>query len=59
MHKNVKYCSFVKSEFEYGLKMFFLNKQTIVHHFKARFHIPISGQKYHCVKYTCCFILIG
>ncbi|PIO29349.1 hypothetical protein AB205_0132910, partial [Aquarana catesbeiana] len=32
---------------------------TIVQHFKARFHIPISGQKYHCVKYTFCFILIG
>ncbi|PIO11306.1 hypothetical protein AB205_0185030, partial [Aquarana catesbeiana] len=32
---------------------------TIVHHFKARFHIPISGLKYHCVKYTFCFILIG
>ncbi|PIO10048.1 hypothetical protein AB205_0035380 [Aquarana catesbeiana] len=26
---------------------------------KAMFHIPISGLKYQCAKYTFCFILIG
>ncbi|PIO35375.1 hypothetical protein AB205_0175580 [Aquarana catesbeiana] len=39
--------------------MLFFYKQTIVHHFKARFHIPISAMKYHCVKYIFCFILLG
>ncbi|PIO14847.1 hypothetical protein AB205_0031560 [Aquarana catesbeiana] len=34
-------------------------KQTIVSHFQAMFHIPISGLKYWCAKYTFCFILIG
>ncbi|PIO36567.1 hypothetical protein AB205_0075850, partial [Aquarana catesbeiana] len=34
-------------------------KQTIVPHFQAMFHIPISGLKYWCAKYTFCFILIG
>ncbi|PIO33482.1 hypothetical protein AB205_0128570 [Aquarana catesbeiana] len=33
--------------------------QTIVPHFQAMFHIPISGLKYQCAKYTFCFILIG
>ncbi|PIO23454.1 hypothetical protein AB205_0114950 [Aquarana catesbeiana] len=28
-------------------------------HFPAMFHIPISGLKYLCAKYTFCFILIG
>ncbi|PIO24243.1 hypothetical protein AB205_0080900 [Aquarana catesbeiana] len=28
-------------------------------HFPAIFHIPISGLKYLCAKYTFCFILIG
>ncbi|PIO11747.1 hypothetical protein AB205_0043620 [Aquarana catesbeiana] len=36
-----------------------LPKQTIVPHFQAMFHIPISGLKYLCAKYTFCFILIG
>ncbi|PIO11976.1 hypothetical protein AB205_0013700 [Aquarana catesbeiana] len=34
-------------------------KQTIVPHFQATFHIPISGLKYQYAKYTFCFILIG
>ncbi|PIO24136.1 hypothetical protein AB205_0116100 [Aquarana catesbeiana] len=34
-------------------------KQTIVPHFQAMFHIPISGLKYWYGKYTFCFILIG
>ncbi|PIO33487.1 hypothetical protein AB205_0039680 [Aquarana catesbeiana] len=36
-----------------------LPKQTIVLHFKAMFHINISGHKYLCAKYTFCFILLG
>ncbi|PIO13401.1 hypothetical protein AB205_0020460 [Aquarana catesbeiana] len=34
-------------------------KQTIVRHFQAMFHIPISGLKYLCAKYTFCLIFIG
>ncbi|PIO15498.1 hypothetical protein AB205_0134850 [Aquarana catesbeiana] len=59
MAKNGKYCSLFKREFESCLKIGFFHKQTIVHHFKARFHIPISGLKYQCAKYTFSFILIG
>ncbi|PIO12806.1 hypothetical protein AB205_0220170 [Aquarana catesbeiana] len=29
-----------------------LPKQTIVRHFQAMFHIPISVLKYLCAKYT-------
>ncbi|PIO11917.1 hypothetical protein AB205_0091800 [Aquarana catesbeiana] len=29
-----------------------LPKQTIVQHFQAMFHIPISCLKYLCAKYT-------
>ncbi|PIO31006.1 hypothetical protein AB205_0120980 [Aquarana catesbeiana] len=34
-------------------------KQTIVPHFQAMFHFPISGLRYLYARYTFCFILIG
>ncbi|PIO13492.1 hypothetical protein AB205_0053770 [Aquarana catesbeiana] len=41
------------------LKSLHRNFGTIVLHFKAMFHIHISGHKYLCAKYTFCFIRIG
>ncbi|PIO29940.1 hypothetical protein AB205_0063200 [Aquarana catesbeiana] len=40
------------------LQLRFLPKQTIVQHFQAMFHIPISCLKYLCAKYTFFFIHI-
>ncbi|PIO13158.1 hypothetical protein AB205_0092370 [Aquarana catesbeiana] len=52
-----KYSSFRKGKknmFQLGT----LPKQTIVRHFQAMFHIPISCLKYLCAKYTLFFLHI-
>ncbi|PIO26101.1 hypothetical protein AB205_0090560 [Aquarana catesbeiana] len=51
LKKKGKYSSFKKGK-KSCLQLGTLPKQTIVRHFQAMFHIPISYLKYLCAKYT-------